>query len=140
MVLLDYLKSKNIYVEKLHDGGKYLRAQWEIEFTSRISNSVKNKIYFNQYLWHIFSYHKLEHLEREEAREAFNKIKKGECYIFYQNDDEALYIKNASKIRAEDFDMEQDVYIVDKKFTWTYVHTHEEFCGPYFHSMQEKET
>ena len=25
-----------------------------------------------------------------------------------------------------------DWYLVDKDFSWTYVHTHEEMCGPYF--------
>ena len=25
-----------------------------------------------------------------------------------------------------------DWYLVDKDFTWTYVHTHEADCGPYF--------
>jgi hypothetical protein len=25
-----------------------------------------------------------------------------------------------------------DWYLVDKHFTWTYVHTHEADCGPYF--------
>ena len=33
----------------------------------------------------------------------------------------------------EDFFADKhDVYLVDKDFTWTYVHTHEEACGPYF--------
>ena len=25
-----------------------------------------------------------------------------------------------------------DWYVVDRNFTWTYVQTHEEDCGPYF--------
>ena len=30
-----------------------------------------------------------------------------------------------------------DWYLVDKDFTWTYAHTHEEDCGPYFCRAQE---
>ena len=25
-----------------------------------------------------------------------------------------------------------DWYVVDRDFTWTYAHTHEDTCGPYF--------
>ena len=32
----------------------------------------------------------------------------------------------------EELPADVDWYLVDKDFTWTYVHTHEEDCGPYF--------
>ena len=35
-------------------------------------------------------------------------------------------------LAANFFEALHDVYLVDKDFTWTYVHTHEEACGPYF--------
>ncbi|WP_241158473.1 DUF4275 family protein [Cohnella candidum] len=28
--------------------------------------------------------------------------------------------------------MKQDIYIVDKDFTWTYIVTHESILGPYY--------
>ncbi|MBT2723991.1 DUF4275 family protein [Bacillus sp. ISL-46] len=31
-----------------------------------------------------------------------------------------------------------DVYVVDKDFTWTYILTHEYFCGPYFYQPGEE--
>jgi hypothetical protein len=31
-----------------------------------------------------------------------------------------------------------DWYLVDKDFTWTYAHTHEETCGPYFCKAEHK--
>ena len=42
----------------------------------------------------------------------------------------------ATNLKASDFDMEQDVYVVDSEMKWTYIHTHEIVCGPYF--MREK--
>jgi Domain of unknown function (DUF4275) len=43
-----------------------------------------------------------------------------------------MIIENANKIKAEDFIDEEDVYVVDREFKWTYVKTHEEEYGPYF--------
>ena len=30
-----------------------------------------------------------------------------------------------------------DWYLTDKDFTWTFAHTHEEACGPYFARAEE---
>ncbi|RDY23202.1 DUF4275 family protein [Romboutsia maritimum] len=35
-------------------------------------------------------------------------------------------------MKAEDFNNEFDVYVVDKNMSWTYVHTHEDYFNPYF--------
>ena len=55
-------------------------------------------------------------------------------YLFYEglwND--LPYVKPVELPLPEDFFADKhDVYLVDKDFTWTYVHTHEEACGPYF--------
>ena len=36
------------------------------------------------------------------------------------------------KIFANDLDKNVDVYVVAKDFSWTYVQTHEDSCGPYY--------
>lgn len=36
------------------------------------------------------------------------------------------------KCLSKELEKMSDVYIVDKCFNWTYVHTHESTCGPYF--------
>lgn len=100
-----------------------------------MSNTQKNKIYLNQYLWNIFSYQHVEHISKQEAIEAFNTIKKNEYFVFYEDDEEALKLIDSKDIKADNFDNENDVYVVDKKMTWTYVHTHEEYCGPYFYKI-----
>ncbi|WP_372459295.1 DUF4275 family protein [Alkalihalobacillus deserti] len=55
--------------------------------------------------------------------------------FFYQQSNNAYKLNNADKIKAEDFNNESDVYIVDTNFNWTYVHTHEDDCGPYFYKL-----
>lgn len=64
-------------------------------------------------------------LKEEQADIAFNKKLKKSCYIFYQHSDNAFILENVSSINANDFLDEEDVYVVDKEFNWTYVKTHE---------------
>jgi hypothetical protein len=138
MDLVDKLKLRNVSIEVLNSALKGLHKQWEEKFTGNLSKSQKRKIYLEQYLWHIFSYQQVEHLSGQEAIEAFNTIKKNECFVFYQADDEALKLINSKDIKAEDFENENDIYVVDKNMTWTYVHTHESDCGPYFYKIDSK--
>ena len=40
------------------------------------------------------------------------------------------FLENASTLTTDDLVNEQDVYVVDKGFNWTYVKTHETgWCG-----------
>jgi hypothetical protein len=41
----------------------------------------------------------------------------------------------AGPVGSDFFADQQDVYLVDKHFTWTFVHTHEAECGPYFRKI-----
>jgi hypothetical protein len=143
MKQLDLLKDKGILVTELKNKRNELRKQWEEEFTEHLSKSQKRKINFNQHLWHVFSFNKLPCLERQKARNAFNKVKKNGCYIFYHDNQNVLLLENAKGIKVEDIikdddDYLEDVYVVDIDFTWTYVFTHEEYCGPYFFQPKEE--
>lgn len=133
--------------------------RWESAFTNNISNSQKRKMAFKQTMWNVFSWGKVESLIEQQAIDAFDQQKKGGCYLIYALGEEAIYIPKASRIKAKDIihigsprggsdntDNEQpvsassvnyliDLYIVDEDFTWTYVLTHEEECGPYFHKL-----
>lgn len=138
MDLIDKLRLKNVSVEVINNTGTYFHEQWQEKFVGNLNKYEKNKIYLDQYLWHIFSYQKVECLERDEAMEAFNNIKKNECFAFYQHDDILLKLNNLKNIKAEDFSSEGDIYIVDKSMSWTYAHTHEEHCGPYFYKINSR--
>jgi hypothetical protein len=140
---INLLKSKGIHVDELKNKREELRKQWEDAFAKNLSKSQKSKIYFHQHLWHVFSYNKLSCLEYQKARDAFNKIKKDECYIFYQDNESALLLDNARSLKAEDILNEingyiEDVYVANKDFSWTYIQTHEIFCGPYFFQQVKK--
>ena len=42
-------------------------------------------------------------------------------------------------MKKDDMD-EEDIYVVDKEFTWTYVNTHERSCGPYFSKIKNEDS
>lgn len=131
--LTEILQKRSIQYTEIGKWGKYLRGVWAKEFAEVISSDEREKIYMDHFLWHLFSYKKVEALEKDLARHAFDKEVKDRVYVFYQHLDLAYLIENTKDIIAEDFKDEQDIYIVDTKFEWTYVNTHESACGPYFH-------
>lgn len=139
MNIIHILEEKNVKVTKNSTLGKVLRKQWEDHFAHHLSSKEKNKIYLSAnshsgaFLWHLYSYEKSECLEGKLAEAAFNQKDKSACYIFWQNNDEALIVEGADKLSSKDFANEYDVYVVDQKFNWTYINTHEVgHCGPYF--------
>ncbi|RFU70547.1 DUF4275 family protein [Peribacillus saganii] len=139
MDIEDILKSKKVKVTEIPSWGTYLRKPWELNFANHLSFNDKKSIYlYDQdgacgYLWHLFSYGKKSCKKDEQAQTAFNNEQKDKCYIFYQHSDHALLIENARLFSADDLINEEDVYVVDKEFSWTYVKTHETgWCGPYF--------
>ncbi|WP_338115248.1 DUF4275 family protein [Oceanirhabdus seepicola] len=98
-------------------------------------------IYLDCFLWHVFSYERLECLKGVEANKAFNDLKKNNIYIFF-NEGEVVYkLSNSEKFTTDDLDYfegvwpYEDAYVVDEDFSWTYVRTHESECGPYFVAM-----
>lgn len=144
MDLVSLLRMKKVRVIEIPKWGTYLRKQWEDNFVNHLSDKEKKSIYLYDedgccgYLWHVFSYERRKCLKEEQADITFNKQSKQSCYVFYQHTDDAFILENASPLTAEDFINEEDVYVVDKEFNWTYVKTHETgWCGPYF-SQKDK--
>lgn len=139
--LYDKLTARYMRVAEIPEWSNYLLKKWEETFVSHLSDEEKESIYLHSdryscgFLWHVFSWERTDRSVGEVAKERFQKQRKRECFVFYQLREDVLLIENASKIRVEDLCDEEDVYIVDKDFTWTYVQTHdrEEF-GPYFTS------
>lgn len=148
MDVVDRLKRKGVKVRELIGWGSYLRNEWENRFAGNLSGAEKKEIYIRSntgpsgYLWHVFSFEKVPHLKEAEAERTFNQLHKKTCFVFYQHTDYALLIENAGSIQAADFkDKEdwnfEDVYVVDKDFSWTYADTHETgYCGPYFSEIK----
>lgn len=139
MDLVSLLRRKKVKVIEIAKWGTYLRKRWEDEFVQHLSEEEKEAIYLHNdgglcgYLWHVFSYEKRDCLQEDKADLALNREPKGSCFVFYQHSDEAFILENAKVVIASDFLEEEDVYVVDKEFNWTYVRTHETgLCGPYF--------
>lgn len=136
--LVSKLRMRKVKVIEIPKWGTYLRKQWEENFANHLSKNERKSIYLYNgdvlcgYLWHVFSYERKECLKEGQAEKAFHREKKQFCYIFYQHTNDALIVENASLLKADDFIKEEDIYVVDKGFTWTYVKTHEAYCGPYF--------
>ncbi|WP_459993107.1 DUF4275 family protein [Priestia megaterium] len=132
----DALKKKGMFVKKLPNQGEFFRKRWENEFASALSALQKKKIYMDEFLWHAFSYEKLPCLQGEQAIQAFEQQKKNDCYLLFEHDERVLQLSKCEHLTSADLSANmylEDLYVVDKDFTWTYVITHESSCGPYFY-------
>lgn len=70
-------------------------------------------------------------LEHEAAKRAFDALDYETAYIFRED---IAYAGVTGKVTSAQLDQDPgDLYVVDRKFRWTYVHTHEDgWMGPYF--------
>lgn len=125
-------------VEKSH-----VTAKWDELFASTVSEQSRKhaKQYNNQFKWHLFSFCLLDALKADDARAAFDTIKKDTVYLFFQYAKESFLVKNASLLKAKDLDFDSDmdkadIYVFDPIEKWTYVKTHEKSCGPYFYCAE----
>jgi hypothetical protein len=92
------------------------------------------------FLWNAFGYVPCE--EQEHAREKFDAADKSQgVFVLIQDcilhgTQLAYTVDSPHGIKALDFDDIIDVYVIARDFSFTYVHTHEEFCGPYFYKRE----
>ena len=124
--------------------------KYEETFFSKLTEKDKKDIYYNQFMWHAFSYKKIKCLEGEDAINEFAKTSKNEVYIFLENDDTVLEEKNVTlkklfEIVQSPKEFGVDCYVVSKDFTWTFVTTHETYfnnerdyyIGPFFKKIDK---
>lgn len=118
-----------------------LRERWLDAFTEDVSEADlgKHVLAEGNYLWHAFSWKLVPCLEGSDARQALEEAAESELYLFYNEypPQGASRVRPISKEEALSMRPPQthagaDWYVVDKDFTWTYAHTHESGCGPYF--------
>ena len=112
---------------------KVIKERWLDAFAEGAPEAElgKHVLAENNYLWHVFSFDLVEHLKGEAATAA---LPEGPCWKFYYEYPPAD-VPQVQEITSEnpvDLNEPGDWYLVDKHFTWTYVHTHEADCGPYF--------
>jgi len=113
-----------------------VKDRWLDAFAGEVSEVElgKHVIAEGNYLWHIFSWKLVPCLEGNAARQALAGVSGLDLYLFYYEcspeDMPQVQSVTAGEIGMLPGDL--DWYLVDKDFTWTYVHTHEADCGPYF--------
>jgi hypothetical protein len=120
---------------------------FEKQVLSGLSRKTKTEIRTDQYLWHAFSFGKISCLEGKEADNAFNSNIYKSGFVFFQagkDTDPVIPIPSAACTNSDIAEMMSvkglpDIYVVDHKFRWVYVKTHEESlgCGPYFYAVQK---
>ena len=89
---------------------------------------------YNAYLWHAFSFDDVDCKEDEEAQTAFQQVERGGAVLLMNYDKLAFALAHTAGITAQELDGFYDVLLTEKDFRWCYVHTHEEYCGPYFYA------
>ena len=113
-----------------------IRERWLDAFAPDVPEAVMGKhvLAEGNYLWHIFTFGEVPCLEGQAAKDALANTDLSNCYQFYYEyapaDKPRVRAITRSDVAA--LPAEQDWYLTDKDFTWTYVHTHESDCGPYF--------
>lgn len=131
LVLANNLRKKGIVVTEYEGAGRQYREKW-------LESFVKKEVspYWRGFLWELIDYQRSGLLEGKDANQAFNRVNKHYCYIFFQESDDVLEVQFASEMRARDLidtvGEYSDVYVTDKGFNWTYVLAHEPDYGPYF--------
>ncbi|MDF2791606.1 MAG: hypothetical protein K0S80_4708 [Neobacillus sp.] len=143
MEQIDLLIDNGLSVIELNNKGQELKKQWGEVFAKDLSRNQKRQIHYGRFLWHVYSYELLLCKKGQRARNAFDIVSKNDCFIFYQNKENALLLENARSLKSEHIINEidgyiHDVYLVDKDFSWTYIQTHEEDCGPYFYKLVDE--
>jgi hypothetical protein len=91
---------------------------------------------FGAFLWHAFSYEYAPCLTESDAEAAFDAADKSACVLLMNNEKIGYVLENAECLTASIVNEFNDIIITSKDFSWTYTHTHEEYCGPYFASIK----
>lgn len=85
------------------------------------------------YLWHLFSWKLRDCLQGDDAVAA---LPEEDCFLFYceypPEDEPMTREVTAAEVKELAASKNGDWYLVDKYFTWTFAHTHEDGLGPYF--------
>lgn len=130
------IQNKGVIFKDISSEREMIKEKWLKMFTFDVDNEIKKEVLFYHFFWHLFSFNKLKAKQGKEAKLAFDNCHKNQVYTFYQNNDKSYFISNAKNLIADDFDMDDDIYVFDMEFKWTYIKTHEKQCGPYFYYIK----
>ncbi|MBR6812241.1 MAG: DUF4275 family protein [Oscillospiraceae bacterium] len=118
--------------------GNEFYCTWLDHFAKGISkeNIEKYVVSTGNYIWHVFSWELLDksrYLTGDEAKSAYDEIDKSGAvcirWWFDEGETEPLGEKLKTAAALDKFD---EIYVAAGDFSWTYIKTHEDTCGPYF--------
>ena len=150
-------KENNEYIDELRDSLIKLFQNKQIQFSEMPKSSLKkymktwvvsivpkahhaearkhcfsNRKYTN-YLWQVFSYGDAPSIQGDRAKaELEHNGLLGEAVVILNYEKIGFILENCQGITADELDEFNDIVITGKNFDWSYVHTHEVYCGPYF--------
>lgn len=133
-----------------------LQMYWLKRFTPKGQKKRANEVCISSngmqnFLWHLFSHKIVLAQDGVDADISFTKIcansheseqksvaLTSKAWVFLQVGNIGWKIDDASRINPSNLrtnmkDFYADFYITASDFSWTYAHTHEEECGPYFY-------
>ncbi len=95
-------------------------------------------VYGGKYIWNAFYYKLIDCFAGEEANRVFDEIDKKDAYEIQY--DSGLLADFEAQPLSVNFQKSIDIvdsglvefYVFSKDFSWVYIVTHEEECGPYF--------
>ena len=116
---------------------KEFYTKWLEVFASGVSEKDIQKyvVSYGNYIWHIFGWDLIDKdrfLVGEEAKKAYNNIDKDGAILTDWDEDDNFQEVTWEFDNADALDCFSEAYVVGKDFSWTYIKTHEEYCGPYF--------
>lgn len=117
------------------------KKQWISHFANNISNSFLQKKVLGQgqFIWHIFSFKKVDEknfLQGDVARNAFDEVNRRGAEYFNQDENRPSIHKLSKEMDSKYIDDFSEFYVVAEDWSWTYIKTHEEDCGPYFYKKE----
>ena len=112
--------------------------EWLLHFANNISKSLLKKrvVGGGNFLWHIFSWNIVDadkYFTGDNARKIFDELDKSGAkyyYLWETNPSLKLLEKEMDSKYIDKFD---EIYVVSSDWSWTYMKTHEDDCGPYFY-------
>ncbi len=116
--------------------------QFKSKWISAFSNEPRAEVftYKGEFLWHIFSCNYAECKEKDNAKAAYDSVKKQNAIIYIQDIDSAFYAENISQFNSAQIEELcksvtdwMDIIVTSDVFSWTYCRTHEVGSyGPYY--------
>lgn len=138
LIAEDIAALKKLLLEEGEVAERWLRAFGAVAEPLSVEKYVRGHTCFRNYLWHLFSFELAPCLVGDEARAAFDGQEYDAAFVFRggytvcHGPHILEDFEERGRLSAADLEGEADVYVVDRAFRWTYVHTHEGGCGPYF--------